>query len=157
MSDDIQHIDIDGDEFENAPKALRDYAQKLKKKLAETAKERDGFRNQLNESALGDVLTGFKNPSTVKSALLAAQVDPLDSEAVSAWIEENGGDYARAEANPNPATEQPNPEAGAFEAFQVSSTYRPSGDLTKLDAVAARLPVDATPEQVDAAIRAAGL
>jgi hypothetical protein len=155
---DIQHIDVDSDEFEGTPRALRDYAKKLQKALETVSKERDGFRDQVTSGALGNVLTGFKNPERVKSALLTDKVDPLDSEAVSKWIEENGDDYAKAEANPNPvATEQPSPDEAAFAALQLGNAYRPAGDLTKLDAMIASLPPDATPEQVASAARAAGI
>lgn len=155
---DIQHIDVDSDEFEGTPKALRDHVKQLQKRLTEVSTERDGLRGQITESALSGVLTGFKNPDRVKSALLADKVDPLDTEAVTKWIEGNGDDYAKAEANPNPATPtQPDPQADAYQAFTPGGGYRPAGDLTKLDAIAAKLDANASPEEVAAAIREAGI
>jgi hypothetical protein len=68
MSDDIQHIDVDSDEWENTPRALRDQVKKLQKALNETRERSDGYRTQLTEKALGDVLAEhkFKNPSKVQ-------------------------------------------------------------------------------------------
>lgn len=156
---DIQHIDVDSDEFEGTPKALRDHVKQLQKRLTEVSTERDGLRGKLNETALGGVLTGFKNPERVKSALLNDKVDPLDTGAVTKWIEENGDDYAKAEANPTPAAneQQPTPQEAAYAGLQAPGSYRPAGDLGKLEAVQAALPPDATQEQVAAAIRAAGI
>ena len=97
---DIQHIDVDDEQFEDAPQGLRDYVKKLQKANETLRTERDGFRNQISESALGDVLAGFKNPGRVKTDLLSDGVDPLDNEAVSKWLETNGDDYARGEQAP---------------------------------------------------------
>ena len=92
---DIQHIDVDDEQFEDAPRALRDHVKQIQKALDEVRAERDGYRNKVNEAALGDVLAGFKNPERVKRDLLTDKVDPLDSEAVTKWMEQNAGDYAR--------------------------------------------------------------
>ena len=100
---DIQHIDVDDEQYEDAPRDLRNHVKQIQKALNELRAERDGLRNQISESALGDVLAGFKNPERVKRDLLADKVDPLDSEAVSKWMESNAGDYARGEATPAPA------------------------------------------------------
>jgi hypothetical protein len=97
---DIQHINVDDEQYEDAPQGLRDYVKKLQKQNETLRTERDGFRNQISESALGDVLAGFKNPGRVKTDLLSDGVDPLDNEAVTKWLETNGDDYARGEQTP---------------------------------------------------------
>lgn len=97
---DIQHINVDDEQYEDAPRGLRDYVKQLQKANETLRAERDGFRNQISESALGDVLAGFKNPGRVKTDLLSDGVDPLDNEAVSKWLETNGDDYARGEQPP---------------------------------------------------------
>ena len=118
---DIQHIDVDDEQFEDAPRALRDHVRQIQKALDELRAERDGYRNQISESALGDVLAGFKNPERVKRDLLTDKVDPLDSEAVSKWMEQNAGDYARGEATPAA------PEAEATPAPEVPDYRRLNG------------------------------
>lgn len=159
MSDNFAHLDVDDDEFESAPKALRDAYKKLQKAHNEQGQQITELSSQLSSQALSGVLTGFKNPDRVKSALLGDKVDPLDTEAVAKWIETNGDDYAKAENSGTPATQQEEQteEAQAYAGLQLGGHYRPAADLGKLDAVAANLPTDATPEQVAAAIRAAGI
>lgn len=100
MTSTIQHIDIDSDDFEDAPKALRDYAKKLKSALADATTELDGVRSQLASNAVGDVLKdkGFKNAKRVEKDLLADGINPLDKSAVDSWLAEFGDDYAKAEA-----------------------------------------------------------
>lgn len=94
---DIQHIDIDDDAFEDAPRALREYAKQLKKAFEEKAREADTLRGTLQSQALSGVLAdkGFKNPKRVERDLLADNIDPLDIEAVNAWLSDNGDDYAK--------------------------------------------------------------
>ena len=96
---DIQHINVDDEQYEDAPQGLRDYVKKLQKVNETLRTERDGFRSKVSEVALGDVLAGFKNPGRVKSDLLSDGIDPLDNEAVNKWLEKNGDDYARGQQN----------------------------------------------------------
>lgn len=102
----IQHIDVDSNEFEDAPKGLRDYAKQLRKQLESVTSERDTFRNQVQSQAVGSVLAdkGFKNPKRVERDLLNDGIDPLDKSAVESWLSENGDDYAKGTEAPAPAT-----------------------------------------------------
>ncbi|MDP9820485.1 hypothetical protein [Nocardioides massiliensis] len=127
MSDAIEHIDLDSDEYADTPRALRDAYKKLQDRLKDISSERDTLRTQMQASALSGVLTGFKNPERVKSALLSDKVDPLNTEAVTEWIEANGDDYAKASTEPGTqpaASGQPDPAA-------------PYGQLRSLDGAAA--------------------
>lgn len=99
---DIQHIDVDSDEFEGTPRALRDHVKRLQKALTEKDQVISGFQSERADTALADVLAGFRNPKRVKSDLLSDGIDPLDSEAVKTWMESNGDDYARGEAPADP-------------------------------------------------------
>lgn len=147
MSDNMQHINLDDEQFEDAPKALRDYARSLKKALDSKSTEADGYRKQLHSRAVGDVLAdkGFKNPKRVESDLLRDGIDPLDTGAVTAWLSENEGDYAkgstppvenpvnaeRAEAHAviNAATSHAaTPNAGAWERAQAELATIPNPD-----------------------------
>ena len=133
MSDAIQHIDVDSEEFENTPKALRDHVKKLQQALTSSTQTIAEYRERETAQALNGVLTGFKNPERVKRDLLSDKVDPLDNEAVTKWLEANGGDYARGEANPDPAPdgEQPDP-AAAYQPLQLGGRRvqggNPSGE-----------------------------
>lgn len=124
MSDKLQHIDIDSEEFEDAPRALREYAKQLKKQNDALALERDTYKKQSASRAVADVLTGkgFKNPKRVERDLLADDIDPHDASAVEAWLEANGDDYAKASATPDPETpETPDPRAAEYDRLNVGS------------------------------------
>lgn len=147
MTDNIQHLDLESDEYYDAPKALRQYAANLKKALDSAHSERDTYRSQLNSRALGEVLSskGFKNPKRVEKDLLADGVDPLDESAVSGWLAEFGDDYATGAAAP--AQETPavsDDERLAHEQLRVGSEFRSPADMSKLEAVNAEAPKDAT-------------
>ena len=152
MSDNIQHIDVDSDEFEGTPKALREHVKKLQKAL----EARDATIGQFKEQVIGSVLgdAGFKNPSRVKKDLLGDGIDPLDADAVKAWIAENGDDYARSA--PNSDTEQEQPGAAADEvAAQEKLNFgeragQKAGGMTPLDKALAEI----TPDMDGAAVAA---
>ena len=151
MTDNIQHIDVDSDEFIDAPKALRDHVKKLQKAVQQKDERLGDLQGKLTASALTDVLGGFKNPERVKNDLLSDKVDPLDSEAVSKWLESNGDDYARGDATPAPSqtTDSENSEeAAAHERLQSTGDLRSPADMSKLEAALAELPKDATGDQV---------
>lgn len=149
---DIQHIDVDSDEFEGTPKALRDHVKRLQKALNDVSAERDGFRNQINENALGSVLAGFKNPERVKTAILGDKVNPLDNEAVAKWLTDNGDDYAKAvEAPATPAetqstTNATDPRAAAQERLNALQQIASPGSADEL-AVINSMPQDLPPAE----------
>ena len=156
MSDNIQHIDLDDDDFQDAPKALREYARRLKSRLTEVEKERDSFKGQATAAALGDVLQGFKNPERVKRDLVSDKVDPLDPKAVEEWLSENGADYARAEGAPSSAPPV-HEDAAAQEQLNAGSEQRTPADMSKLEAALAELPPNATGADVEAVYRKHGV
>lgn len=147
----IQHIDIDSENFEDAPKALRDYAKQLKKALEERETEVGTLRGQLHSRALADVLAdkGFKNPKRVERDLLSDKVDPLDTEAVNAWLAENGDDYAKGEATPAAPPVQQDPNAAGHQAIQqVVREGTPVDAQTAFERAQAELGPNPTGEEV---------
>ena len=160
MSDAIQHLDLDSDEYYDAPKALRQYAEKLKKALDSTTKELTTVRGQVAAQAIGEVLSGqgFKNPKRVEKDLLADGVDPLDKSAVEGWLAEFGDDYAKGAAAPASETPSvPDDEVAAHRSLNLDGEFRQPADMSKVDAAITELPTDATPEQVLAHFKAKGL
>lgn len=145
-----QFIDVDSEEFSDAPRGLRDAYKKLQGRYTEVAQERDTFKGRAESSALGDVLKGFVKPERVKSALLSDGIDPLDSEAVGRWVTDNGNDFARGAATPNPS--QPSAEeaaeAQAHRQIQSSSNLTQPADMTWVEAAQAALPENPTAAQV---------
>ena len=159
MSDAIQHLDLDSDEYYDAPKALRQYAEKLKKALDSTTKELTTVRGQVAAQAIGEVLSGqgFKNPKRVEKDLLADGVDPLDKSAVEGWLAEFGDDYAKGQVAQPETPSVPDEEVAAHQALNLGAEFRQPADMTKVEAAVAELPTDATPDQVIAHFRAKGL
>lgn len=128
---DIKHLDLDSEEFESAPRALRAYAEKLKKALDGANQTITEFRSRETDTALGEVLAGFRKPDKVKRDLLADNVDPLDSEAVAAWVKENGDDYARASGEPAAAVSEDTAPADPNAPFAAVEAQATPADLTK--------------------------
>jgi len=102
MSDTYEYIDVDDDDYFDAPKALRDHVKRLQEQLKGVVQERDTLSSKLSNRSASDVLAdkGFKNPKRVARDLLADKVDPSDEAAVTKWLEENGDDYAKAQVQP---------------------------------------------------------
>lgn len=156
MTDAIKHIDLDHEDFEDAPKALRDYAAKLKKQLEAKETEVSTLRTQVASRAVADVLgdKGFKNPKRVEKDLLADGVDPLDKSAVDGWLAEYGDDYARATQENAAATPEQNEEAQALAAahaqLSAPGELRSAADMSKWDLAQSEITQDMNGEQVAA-------
>lgn len=163
MTDAFKYIDVNDEQFEDAPKALRDAYAALKKQHEATNAEVSTLRGQVASQALSGVLNGFKSPKKVERDLLADGIDATDKVAVEAWLADNGDDYTRVEATPNPdatqATTQVSPEvqAGYGQLNSLGAQVRQPADLSKLQAAQAELTADATPEQVLAAFAKHGV
>lgn len=158
MSESIQHIDVDSDEFIDAPKALRDHVKKLQAQAKDLATERDTLKGQVTATALTGVLTGFKNPERVKRDLLSDKVDPLDTAAVSKWLEANADDYAKGDGAPaqsqsSAATE----DAAAHARLNSGGELRQAADMTKHEAAFAEITPDMTGTQIEAVYRKHGI
>ena len=154
MTDDIQHIDIDAPEFDGTPRALREHVAKLQAANKALASERDTFRGQATQAALGDVLAGYKNPERVKRDLLSDSIDPLNREAVEKWLGENGSDYARGDSGTAPAV--PSEEVAAHQRLQQTDLTDPA-DMTKFEAAQAEITPDMTGAEVKAVYQKHGL
>lgn len=144
---DIAPIDVDSEEWENTPKALRDQVKKLQKANGELTQTITEFRTEKVETALTGVLAGFKNPGRVKSDLLSDGVDPLDTEAVATWLGTNGDDYARGEnaATAPEGDQQEDLQAGRARLEAVAQIGTPGASNT-LDVINS-MPQDLSPTQ----------
>jgi hypothetical protein len=151
MTDNIENIDLDSEEYATAPTGLRDHAKALKAQLAEARKQISAYQ----DAALGNVLTqaGFANPGRVRSAILADKVDLADQAKINEWIAANGNDFARGPVAPAepPAPEQPDysEQAAAQHQIQTLQTFgQPSGGRTAFEAAAAEITDRMTPDEV---------
>lgn len=162
MTDAIRHIDLDHEDFEDAPKALRDYAAKLKKQLEAKDAEVNTLRGQVASRAVADVLgdKGFKNPKRVEKDLLADGVDPLDKSAVDGWLAEYGDDYARSEGAPATTPEQDEEAqklAAAHEQLSSGGELRSAADMTKWELAQSEITQDMTGAEVAAVFAKHGI
>lgn len=136
MSDKIQHINLDDEDFEDAPKALRDYAKKLKAENERLNGDLVTATKNLASRAVADVLAdkGFKNPKRVERDLLAESIDPHDQKAVEEWLEANGDDYAKGEANTPASAPEDAEKAQQFEKLSVPGATSSNDSLDKWEA-----------------------
>jgi hypothetical protein len=153
---DMAHLDVDSDEYRDAPKALREYVKKLKAANDELAQQVQASREQVASSALAGVLTGFKNPERVKRDLLADRIDPLNREALDAWLAENGDDYARADGT-SQAQQQTDAEVQAHQRIQSAGSFKKPADMTPLEAAMSEITPDMTGAQIAEVYRKHGV
>lgn len=161
MADDIQYVDIDGDEYSDTPKPLRDAYKALKADHEALRSQASTLQGQLVDRELTSVLSGFKNPERVKRDLLGDKINPLDKSALDQWLGANAADYARAEGTPDPAQAEPQvPQAEIDQQRAMNnlgSNYRAPADMGKLEAVDADLPDNFTSAQLKEAYRKHGM
>jgi hypothetical protein len=164
MSDNIKYIDVDDEQFEDAPKALRDAYKALRKQAENLTTERDGALKQVASRAVADVLDdkGFKNPKRVERDLLADGIDPLDSSAVEAWLTSNGDDYARSEGSglskpEHQQTEEEKALQEGYEAIAGGDQLKAAADLSKWDLAQSEITEDMNGEQVAAVYKRHGI
>ena len=159
MSDNIQHLDLDDDDYLDAPKALRDYVKKLQKSNQSLTTDLASTKGQLASQALNEVLSGqgFKNPKRVERDLIADGVDPLDKSAVDRWLSESGDDYAKGSTPQSETPAIPEGEQQAHEQLNLGTEFRAPADMSKIDAVTAEVPKDATGAELIEHFRKAGL
>lgn len=151
MTDNFAHLDVDAEEFDSAPRALRDAYKKLQKSYNEQGQQITDLRESQTASALSGVLAGFKNPERVKRDLLSDKVDPLDEGAVTKWLESNADDYARSQAPADPVN-------GGDDETQVADYGRINApgqvgtpaNVNQQEQVLANAPKDASPAELAA-------
>lgn len=156
---DIQHIDVDTDEYLDTPKALRDHVKKLQEALTKSGQEYQALTTKVSATALTGVLEGFKNPERVKRDLLSDKIDPLDSEAVGKWLVSNGDDYARGEGTPPPensSSVDPEEQAAHQKIANTASLGNPA-NMSKLDLAVAEITPDMDGKAIEAIYRKHGL
>ena len=152
MTDNIQHIDVDSDEFIDTPKALRDHVKKLQQANTRLTETNTDLTGRVTASALNGVLSEYKNPERVKRDLLTDKVDPLNSEAVTAWLEKNGSDYAMG-GGTSAQTSAPNAtdaEIAAHQRLAQSADLKRPDGMSKLEAALAEI----TPDMDGTAVKA---
>lgn len=142
----------DDENFSDGPAALREANEAKKQKLKEYEQRIADLESRLTATALNGVLTEFKKPERVKSALLADKVDPLDNEAVSKWLEDNGGDFAKgsADSTTQSQTSTDAAEAEAHARLQASGNLAQPASMSKLEAALADAGPNATGEELKA-------
>ena len=170
MTDTIKYIDVDDEQFEDAPKALRDAYKALARQHKEVATEAGQLRQTVASHALGDVLgnAGFKNPKRVEQDILRDGIDATDKTAVQAWLAANADDYAKATevpADPAPVQQTQTPEqqaaqaalAAQYAALQGGEQLAAPADMSKWELAKSEITPDMTGDQVIAVYEKHGI
>lgn len=154
----IQHLDLDSEEFDGTPRALREYARKLQEKVSALEKTNATLQGRVTDSALGDVLKQFKNPGRVKRDLTSDGIDPLDEGAVKKWLADNADDYAKGDGAATQSAETvPAEEVAAHEAIAGAATAAQPADMSKFEAAKAEITPTMTGAEVAAIYAKHGL
>lgn len=150
---------------EDDTQLVRDLRNQLKtsnKRATEAEARSAAAEGKLTEHSLTAILSAKGvNPKAARF-IVKDGVDASSEAAVTEWLEENSDLFpaqAPAEAN------TPEPEAQAVDDETIQGYRQMAGtnmlqrpaDISRFDEVNRTLPADATPEQIDAAFRAAGI
>lgn len=142
-------------------KNLRKQIRESGKKLTEAEDRAAAAEGKLTVNSLAETLTAKGvNPKAAKW-LVKDGVDASDEKAVTEWLEENSDLFpAKAPESETSAEDPTGPDAETVAGHQrVSGTsflQRPA-DMNKVEEINRRLPENATPEQVLAEFRKAGV
>jgi len=143
---------------------LRKQIKALTKEKTEALDGKAAAEGKLTEYTLKSTLADkVSNPDRAAKFLAKDGVDTSDEAAVSAWLEENSDLFPAkqtAEANPAEAEQQDGPDeetVRGYEAFTHLNHINRPADSSALDAALRSLPDNATPEQVAAVMRKAGV
>lgn len=109
----VQFINVDDDDFIDAPKALRDHVKKLQKGLTDVTKERDKLRTKELRRTAVDVLAELDRPAGLARFLQADGIDPSNKESVAEWLKENAEVFGPVSSNPTDATQEQQPAQDA--------------------------------------------
>ena len=157
---DIQFIDVDDEQYEDSPRALREHVKKIQKALQAATAERDDYKGKWQAKSANDALAGFgfKNPKRVSRDLITDGVDITDTDAVKAWVAENGDDYAKGEGTNQPVQENAHQqEADARSKIADAASQTTVAPTDKMQAALAEIGDNATPAEVAAIFRKHGI
>ena len=136
MSDAFQYIDVDSEQFEDAPKALRDAYNKLKKRAQDQDAELGSFRSEKTQATASDVLKAKGYDPKAAKFLIQSGVDLSSESAVDSWLAEDGAFFkvGDPEATPGQTVDHAD-EAAARQAINTTAaqvTQAASTDKLKL-------------------------
>lgn len=153
----FQYIDVDDERFEDAPRALREAYEKLKKAHQADATELVTLRSSVQQKTASDVLEakGY-NPKAAKF-LLKDGIDLSDDKAVDAWLAEEG-EFFKVEGSPASAQTDDHSDEAQQRArvAEATSVVEPASN-DKLQAALAEITPDMTPDQVIAVYQKHGI
>lgn len=104
MPDFDEFDEIDDEDQNSAPAALRSAFNKAKKQNAELAKKLEELTKKLATQSLDGLLRDKKVPANIQRWMKRDEVEPT-AEAVDQWLEENGADFGWKPGEPEPAPE----------------------------------------------------
>lgn len=166
MSDNTWGFDSDDDENSSAS-GLRGQLEKALKELKAANARATKAEQTLAQRSVRDTLTGKGFDPELAKWIAKDDIDLGDNTAVESWLTENArlaaGFKAAGEgdehesAPPADEAEDEAPDLSGYSRSQQVQAHGSPVSRSKLDDVLAKLPDDASPEKVRAAMQAAGL
>ncbi len=144
----FQYIDVDDEQFEDAPRALRQAYAALKKAHEAEAKELSTLRTQVQTRTASEVLKdkGY-NPKAAKF-LLKDGIDLSDEKAVDAWLAEEGEFFKANGGTPTEQSAEHTAEAEARSQIADATSHTQTAANDKMQAALAEITDDMTTSQV---------
>lgn len=166
MSDNYWEQD-DPNSGDTGGRGLRAQLEKALADLKEVRTERDTLRSQVTETKGVEVLAAKGYKPAVARLAIKDGVDVSDEKALDAWLTENGDLFAKSDADQSQGDNEssdgsdqadlpPGYESAYGAMGRIHAASSPSL-VNKYAQIDASLKKDATPEEVLAAYRAAGL
>lgn len=156
----FQYIDVDDEQFEDAPRALRQAYAALKKAHEVDTKELSTLRTQVQTRTASEVLKdkGY-NPKAAKF-LLKDGVDLNDEKAVDAWLAEEGEFFKVAGQESTPGSEQTvehDAEAEARSQIADATSHTQTAANDRMKAALAEITDNMTTQEVMAVYKKHGI
>lgn len=156
MSDNFQYIDVDDEQYEDAPRALRQAYEALKKRDQARETELGKLRGTVKQATATDVLKAKGYDPKAAKFLIQSGVDLNDASAVDTWLAEDG-EFFKVDAPPaEPAVDHSEEQQSRSQIAEASSQVQPAaGD--KMKAALAEITPDMTTAQVLAVYQKHGI
>ena len=157
MSDNFQYLDVDDEQFEDAPRALRQAYEKLKKAHQSDAQELASLRGTVKQTTATDVLKAKGYDPRAAKFLIQSGVNLNDSEAVDGWLAEDGAFFKVGDAPPAEHAEDHSAEAQARSQIADASSQTQPAAVDKLQAALAEITPSMTAADVVEVYRKYGI
>lgn len=148
MSDNFQYLDVNDERYEDAPRALRDAYEKLRKAHQADAQELGKLRGTVRQNTATEVLKAKGYDPKAAKFLIQSGVDLNDENAVDNWLTEDGGFFKVGDAPPaEQAVDHSEEQQARSQIAEASAQVQPA-PTEKIKAALAEITPEMTPADV---------